>query len=251
MVKIAKAKAGRTRTSMLKYALEYADLGYYVVPLHSITAGHCTCPKKVSCPSAGKHPLTSNGVHDATRNRKRIKKWFSKYPHANIGIATGLGKGLLVLDVDKKNKGYKTLSRLKTELGNLPITIVSNTGGGGRHYLLKHPKWVIKKDNRGKLFGEGIDVLTDGCFFAAPPSLHISGQKYSWAEGKGPIELGPKALPRSWLKKISAGIVALPTLPLTKLTESKILIREGQRNSFLTTIAGGLNRPGIAGGRFV
>ena len=93
--------------------------------------------------------------------------------------------GILVLDIDPRNKGNETLARLKKELGPLPDTVTALTGGGGRHLIFKHPLFPVRKDTSGKVFGPGVDVLSDGCIMIAPPSLHASGKRYRWVKGKG------------------------------------------------------------------
>jgi hypothetical protein len=44
--------------------------------------------------------------------------------------ATGSEAGILVLDVDPRNKGKETLARLKKELGPLPVTVTALTRDG-------------------------------------------------------------------------------------------------------------------------
>jgi hypothetical protein len=73
---------------------------------------------------------------------------------------------------------------LKKELGPLPGTVTALTGGGGRHLIFKHPSFSIRKDTSGKIFGLGVDVLSDGCIMIAPPSMHASGNPYRWVKGK-------------------------------------------------------------------
>lgn len=76
-------------TKMMAAALEYA-LRWLVLPLAWITGGGiCGCRKGADCPRPGKHPLTQNGVYDATQDEATIKYWWSKWPQANIGIRTG------------------------------------------------------------------------------------------------------------------------------------------------------------------
>src|SRR5215211_72783 len=75
-------------------ALDYADQGWEVFPLHTPTAnGGCSCG--TACGKrAGKHPRTPNGLHDATTDPTTIDHWWSKWPDANIGIRTGPGSGV-------------------------------------------------------------------------------------------------------------------------------------------------------------
>ena len=155
-------------------ALKYAGLGLPVIPLHTIVEGRCSCGS-VDCTRPGKHPRTTHGVKDATTDRNQIQDWWGEWLNANIGLAPGRERDLLVLDIDPRHGGNKRLRRLKRELGALPETVTAKTGGGGLHLFYKHPNFKVRKDTAGKLLGRGIDVLSDGCIVVAPPSRHASG----------------------------------------------------------------------------
>jgi hypothetical protein len=70
-----------------------------VFPCHWIRDGKCTCGK-VDCDSPGKHPLTANGLLDATAEQKQLEKWWKVNPQANLAVATGEANGLVVIDID-------------------------------------------------------------------------------------------------------------------------------------------------------
>ncbi len=42
-------------------------------------------------------------MKDASAHPGQIEQWWSKWPDANIGIATGKDSGLMVLDLDNKD----------------------------------------------------------------------------------------------------------------------------------------------------
>jgi Bifunctional DNA primase/polymerase, N-terminal len=104
-------------------ALGYASRGIPVLPLHyplphrgdlqTLTDGRqlpspavgtgCSC-RDPGCRQPGKHPLGSlvpHGLKDATTNRARVLAWWTQYPHANIGLATGRKLSTLVRQVDQ------------------------------------------------------------------------------------------------------------------------------------------------------
>jgi Bifunctional DNA primase/polymerase, N-terminal len=161
------------KISQKSRALKYADLGLYVVPLHTIVNGHCSCGSGVDCPRPGKHPRTRHGVNDATTDRDQINAWWAEWPDANVGIAPGRDRNLLVLDIDPRHGGNKRLKRLTRKLGALPDTVIAKTGGGGRHLFFKHPSFKVRKDNAGKLLGRGIDVLSDGYVIRSRPTRRV------------------------------------------------------------------------------
>src|SRR5664280_943037 len=139
---------------------------------HVELAGACTSP--------GKHPLTPHGLKDASSDRAVIKQWWGDNPDANIGIAMGPKSGLIAIDIDPRNGGATTLRKKEKELGNLPYTATSLTGGGGKHFIFKHPSFRVRKDSHGKLLGSGVDVLAKGSLMIVPPSRHASGERYRW-----------------------------------------------------------------------
>ncbi|MBC8377671.1 MAG: bifunctional DNA primase/polymerase [Planctomycetes bacterium] len=213
---------------ILECALEYARLGWCVLPVHTISDGQCTCGK-ADCSSAGKHPATPNGVKDATSNTEQLKKWFGNGHLYNIGIAAGARSKLAILDIDPKHGGDETIKRY-----TVPRTLEVITGSGGKHYYFADPDGSIRNSS-GKL-GEGIDVRGVNGYVVAPPSLHVSGTEYRWAVDPRAMQL---AQVPAWMKKGQEHRNARTQEP--KEDES---IAEGQRNETLTSIAGGMRRQG-------
>lgn len=236
---IAKSE-GKEMPRALKNAQSYAAKGWQVVPMHAISDSGCSCSKAGNCPNSGKHPATVHGVKDATTDRKIIKNWWAKNPKANVGIATGKKSKVLVLDVDPRNGGNKTLSALTAELGPLPTTVSSRTGGGGKHLVFKYPDFRVKKDSAGKILGAGVDILSDGAIMVAPPSRHESGKRYKWISGKSFEDMKPARLPKKWLAKLKCGDV----VDQPKQADDSVV--EGGRNNALTSLAGMMQRSGAS-----
>jgi len=66
-------------------AVSYAEGGWFVVPLHGVRGGDCTCPKGRGCLNAGKHPfgkLAPQGFRHASRYRPIVEFWFKTHPWA-------------------------------------------------------------------------------------------------------------------------------------------------------------------------
>jgi putative DNA primase/helicase len=235
--KSAQTKSDKSTSTRLATALRYASLGFPVAPMYACNGDECTCHKGNSCDRPGKHPITAHGVKDATTNRKQIRKWWTETPEANIGIAAGREAGIVVLDVDPRNGGGKTLARLEQELGRLPETVTAFSGGGGYHLLFKYPDFAVRKDSSGKVFGPGLDVLGDGSIMIAPPSRHVSGEKYHWAGNRSYRKREFAALPDAWLRRLQGN-----TEGAEAATGGKVA--EGGRNAHLTSLAGKLRRNG-------
>ena len=235
----------KKKISRKSRALEYAPLGLRVVPMHTIEDGHCSCEAVSDCPRPGKHPITRHGVNDATTDDEQIVKWWTEHPNANIGIAAGRASRILVLDIDPRNGGTETLQRLEKELGPLPETVTSNTGGGGEHRIFKYPNFSVRKDSAGKLLGPGVDVLSDGCIMVAPPSRHASGNRYRWQDGKSFRDLEPVPLPDPWLNRLRGNAAAQSDAD-SAAAQAAVIVPEGGRNSHLTSFAGTLQRSGAS-----
>src|SRR5262249_46092588 len=117
-------------------ALAYAAGGYFIFPCFEISAtGDCTCPAphpsrnaQGQCENPGKHPRTPHGFKDATRDPATITAWWTRWPQANVALDCGRS-GLLVVDVDPRNRGDATLAELEHAHGPLPDTVRQLTPG--------------------------------------------------------------------------------------------------------------------------
>lgn len=173
-------------SSVIDHALKYASNGWLVLPLHSVSDGVCTCKKGALCGrSAGKHPVTRNGLLDATTDEAIIRSWFEGAIRRNIGIVMGARSGLVALDCDSEeaHEHAKTLG--------LPDTMSVETGRG-RHFLFAHPGRKIKSgDKILKAVAPDLplDVKGDGGYIVAPPSMHASGRQYRWSNIAQPAPL--------------------------------------------------------------
>jgi Bifunctional DNA primase/polymerase, N-terminal/Primase C terminal 1 (PriCT-1) len=182
------AERGETPTP-LSAALWYAGREKPVFPLHSVDqTGRCSCGGKRDC-KPGKHPRIPNGYHGASTDPNRIRSWWSKWPHANIGIPTGERSGLLVLDID--DHGSASLDALEEEHGQVPETLTVRTGGGGMHTYFKYPAGSGIRNTAGQV-GFGLDVRGEGGYVVAPPSRTDKGP-YAFLDRK------PLAAPPAWL----------------------------------------------------
>jgi hypothetical protein len=181
-------------------AAAYAARGWPVMPLHTPTAAGCSCRRR-DCASVGKHPRTAHGLSDASTNHEQVKTWWSMWPDANVGVATGERAGLVVLDIDPRHGGQDSLVALETVVGPLPGTLTADTGGGGTHVFYGHhrnPKWPTP--SRGNAFGAempGVDVKSDGGYVVVAPSVHASGRRYAWC-GDWTRALAPWPLSLAW-----------------------------------------------------
>jgi hypothetical protein len=202
-------------------ALALAARGWRVFPL---------------APGTKDRPLVKAWPQTATTDPAQIEAWWRETPTANIGLATGPGSGLFVLDVDPRHGGDDALRDLEARHGQLPETPEVLTPGGGRHLYFKCPAGLDLRNSAG-LLGPGLDIRGAGGYVVAPPSVRPDGS-YVWECEHGPDD-APLADAPAWL--------------LARLTERKPHgagtgtgdgepIAEGRRNATLTRIAGAMRR---------
>jgi putative DNA primase/helicase len=243
-------------------ALRYIEYGWPVFPVHTPTGdvtrpcscmrGTCphigehpchknTCKNRGKhpchqsvCDSAGKHPRTKNGVHDASTDEAKIRRWWETWEDANIGVATGKESGIFALDVDPRKGGAESLASLEAKHGKLPETRTVDTGGGGVHYFFKYPDFPVK--NSAGTLGPGLDIKGEGGSIVVAPSLHTSGRRYRWRND------APIADASGWLLRL------LQEAQKTRANGGAAMggaIPEGHRNDTLMSLAGTMRRRGM------
>ena len=118
------------RQELLHHAFNYVHLGWRVFPIHrpvvGISGAICACGNPNCKP--GKHPCISNFLQRATKHESQISEWWDIWENANIGILTGQDAGKVVLDVDPRNGGDKSLARLIRLHQELPHTAKALSG---------------------------------------------------------------------------------------------------------------------------
>lgn len=216
----APAKLSKLGRAALWYATER---GWRVFPLHSVSkAGRCSCGK-ADCGGPGKHPRTANGCLDASTDPDQVRAWWTRWPSANVGIATG--QGVVVVDIDPRHGGDDTLVDLRSRLGPLPDTVEVITGSRGRHIYLACANVTVR--NSAGVLGPGVDVRGEGGYVVAPPSTHAQGA-YAWEASSRPEEVPLGLLPEAWL----AAMLRRPSLRVVAGAKGEPF-PEGQRNDSL------------------
>lgn len=156
---------------MLEIALKYLSLGWSIIPVKQ----------------GSKLPAISSWLEYQKRQptTEEVTKWWTEMPQSNIAIVCGKVSGIIVVDLDKGSD--------RSQL-DLPITLVSKTGGGGFHYFYKWREGLV-----GAKVGiqQKVDIRSDNSYIVAPPSLHQSGNLYEWTVDENePIVDAP-----SWLEQ--------------------------------------------------
>jgi hypothetical protein len=133
-----KAKKLAAESPMERAALSYAARGWHVFPAPP--------GEKKSYKSA---TFSGGRAWGATTNEKQIRRDFTRWPNANVGIATGPKSKIFVVDVDTpKGHGVDGIAALKTlerAHGRLPSTLMAESPSGSLHYYFNYPADVTIK----------------------------------------------------------------------------------------------------------
>jgi putative DNA primase/helicase len=232
--------------NLFNAALCYARKGWPVIPVYSVCNGVCACRKGLTCDAPGKHPYHSSWGTIASTDPEVIKEWWDhSCVGANIGVLTGLKSRIFCLDVDvprldaniSKN-GPARLAELINLHGELPITGKVSTGSGGSHYFFEMPSNAEFK----KEIAPGLDIKANGGFVVAPPSIHKSGNLYTWELLPGTSKFASIVCAPNWL--IEMATKSLDVRQDFSKWEDVLFtpILPGQRNNEIAKIVGALVR---------
>jgi hypothetical protein len=151
--------------------------------------------------------MTLHGLHDASTDPDTIAGWWMRWPTSNIGVATGAGSGLVVVDLDGQ-VGYDSILELQRAAGQaLPDTAWVRTPSGGWHAYFRWPGEPVP--NSASKLGPGVDVRGDGGYVVAPPSIGANGTGYRWA-----FRSAPAPLPAWLLERIRPRLIAPSPRPV-------------------------------------
>lgn len=121
-----------------------------------------------------KRPRFLGGFRNATTDLAVITAHWRRHRRDNVGVRPP--EGVLVLDIDPRSGGDRSLAQLLKEYGPLPETWTVRTGSGGKHY------WFTVGDiPLRSTLAKGIDLKSgSNGFVVAPPSVHPNGGHYLW-----------------------------------------------------------------------
>jgi Bifunctional DNA primase/polymerase, N-terminal len=232
----------------LDAADRYISLGFKVFPL-----GHGS---KLPAIKGGK------GFKDATDDHAKIDAWVKAFPKCNIAIATGEPSGIVVIDVDPRNGGFDTLSKLAGGGNLFPPRPTAKTGNNGRHMYFRLPPGLKSSKDR---LGPGIDIKSTGGYVVAAPSWIAPtdagpGGSYQWliSPETTPIPMLPRWVierlipaPKAYPKFESVPSAEVAQRSLEGMARRLASAGKGQRNNLLNWAAfnaGALIREGKLSG---
>lgn len=178
-------------TPNLQTALELAGLGWYVFPCREKPGDPYTDKKtgELKTPQT-KQPYTHAGKDDATTDPAIIRRWWSRWPGALVGIYCAKS-GFFALDIDidpeKGVDGKLTWAKLTEANGGVAAGPAQLTPRGGLHILFKLPADGLSiPNNAGKLaesWGGGLDLRSNGYICTG---VLADGRRYQWLNKHGP-----------------------------------------------------------------
>ena len=172
-----------------------------------------------------KAPLLDGWPEKATSDVGQVEEWWSRWPDANVGLATG--RGLMVVDLDGED-GTAAWERLgKDHAEDVPPTMFVATPRGWHLYFAA--SGVSNSANR---LGPHVDVRGDGGFVVGPGSV-VNDVEY--VEHEGHIAKAP-----AWLVDMARGNVAAAgnvSATYGQSFEPSETYGEGQRNDGLFRLA--------------
>jgi putative DNA primase/helicase len=178
-----------------------------------------------------KKPFVPDWPNKATNDLARYRAMCGRKAH-NIGLATGEGSGVWVLDVDPDHDGAETLRKLIDKHGELPQTVIAKTQSGGRHFYFKYDPAHPLRNYVGKL--PGIDVRSSGANVVLPPSIGPSGKQYEWIYDPFTTEVAEAP---AWLYDVLESDKQGARKDLSHLAQG---VTEGMRNVSITQLVGTL-----------
>jgi len=189
----------------------------------------------------------SHGFRDAVNDDSMAREWFWGNNN-NIGINLKKSR-LIIFDVDLNHKngvnGKHSLAKVFNEYGRLPNdTLIEKTPHGGLHYFLKLPEGVRPKNKISAFFEDsGIDLMTTNILIA--PSS-IDGTCYTNVSNSyDDIKMAPGWL-IDYMTKRSNKVQGSSNFTGYKKYTGRLIdsivkgADQGQRNDFITKIAGSL-----------
>lgn len=200
----------------LRWAAAYARLGLVV---------HPCCPPDHGCATGGKVPLDVrtgrhlSGWHGApVPTPEDVAGWLAtpRGQSANLGACTG--RGLAWLDVD----GQEGAAALQELLGPEPAaTWEYRRGDHSRRLVYAVPQMPRIPTIGGDAGHQGLRIMGDGGQCVLPPSMHPSGDRYEWVDGRTPKEGPPAPAPAALVERLRAALrPAVPALPAVAPTSA-------------------------------
>lgn len=150
-------------------------------------------------------PKIKGWVDAATTDPDQIRRWWTQWPKANVGVATG--QGLVVIDIDNKKgkNGSASFAALGLPAESLD-TFTVETPSGGRHAYFQ----LSDRRNTVDVLGDGLDVRGRGGYVVGPGSTLTEGAKHGQPGGVYCARMGLDYPVRSAPDALASLLVSAP-----------------------------------------
>jgi hypothetical protein len=218
--------------NLLQAALSYYKMGFSIFP----------------CLSDKKPALKWLGFQQERASEDQIRKWWGNGSTSPIAIVTGKISGVVVVDVDDTDVGFKNLANyippgIKTPMAKTP--------SGGYHLFFKLPEVEVRNNARAI---PGCDFRGEGGYVIASPSFcsYEKGNKkiegfYAWVENQGINDLALNDLNALYISFINSfyykGVSDLNVNESAQVSDSQhksVYFTEGRRDEDLFHVANSL-----------
>lgn len=203
----------------MPYAEKYLGMGFSLIPL---------IPTKTGVKNSGKIPARKGFLTNPIKSREIAQNWWEDKDF-NLGIVTGEQSGVVVLDIDHPEIFDLFLTK-HPECRNTLIVRRDNAPEWRCHYYFKLGTYVPESKTIQST-GWG-DILSNGKYVVASPSLHYSGGVY---------EIVNDVEPLPFQEEYMADLLLAPQQKKKKAAKEKDIaiadfesgIPEGERNTTL------------------
>ena len=185
-----------------------------------------------------KAPYIPRGFKNATKDIEQIRQWWSKWPHALIGIPTGIETNLFIIDIDNDVEKNGEASFASLGLDD-PITCQTLTVSGGRHIIFSYPAQVMLRNTTNNL-GQHIDTRGEGGYVIWAGSQTVQGS-YRYRDGFSPEETGFQPVPDNILDLLTKNKKA--SQAMREYAQNPII---GERNNTLFNETVALSNRGVS-----
>jgi hypothetical protein len=169
----------------LAVALDYLRTGWSVVPQ---LAG-----AKQPCIKWKKYQLT-------LPTRSELIAWFREWPDAGLAVVLGPVSNLYVIDVDGVDAHAALMNQLGRKSPRAPKALSGSRAPGRYHLFFRCPDFPTRAKQTP--WHKQLEFRGQGGIVIIPPSLHKSGNRYAWAEGRSPDDLELPDLPQVVLRAL-------------------------------------------------
>jgi hypothetical protein len=186
---------GRDDAPLLELARGYLERGWAVVPQR---------------PGEKKPAVRWKRFQGARPGEADWAGWAKRWPGAGLALVLGEVSNAFVLDVD----GPEAHEALVGRLGGEPLAPKALSGSRKPcryHLFFRCP--ALRTKALATPWHPKLEFRGHGGIVVIPPSLHPSGQRYAWAEGRSPADLAMPEVPAEVLEALRPPPRPAPATP--------------------------------------